>query len=34
MLVSRFASSYPGANHVAPPASKDEKALTCRFSIL
>ena len=25
VLVSRIASPYPGANHVAPPAAKDEK---------
>ena len=25
VLESRIASPYPGANHVAPPAAKDEK---------
>ena len=30
MLVSRIASPYPGATHVAPPAAKDEKEYRTR----
>ena len=30
VLVSRIASPYPGANHVAPPAAKDEKEYRTR----
>jgi hypothetical protein len=29
-LVSRIASPYPGANHVAPPAAKDVKEYRTR----
>ena len=30
MLVSRISSPYPGANHVAPPATKDEREYRTR----
>ena len=31
VLVSRIASPYPGANHVAPPATKDEREYCIPF---
>ena len=30
MLVSRITTRYPGTNHVAPPATKDEKEYRMR----
>ena len=30
VLESRIASPYPGANHVAPPAAKDENLFFCK----